>query len=178
MIKNEEFLGTVSTNPYNFHHYNVAHFVVYVNGKQVPSKGGLSLHMGHEKTSVMGYRTLFAGSGIHHSNTGLLISHDMYIAGHFMLLFDLTPDLSASEAHTSLPENGAIRIELRFREALKDPVTWNMMDVLAQIIHAPSLQTFTNNMDTVQILCTLRYVRSFLGVFSSAFGYALWHAHR
>jgi hypothetical protein len=38
-----------------------------------------------------------------------------------MLLFDLTPDLFASELHTSLPENGAIRIELKFKEALKKP---------------------------------------------------------
>jgi hypothetical protein len=40
-----------------------------------------------------------------------------------MLLFDLTPDLNASDAHTTLPENGAIRIELKFKEALNDPVT-------------------------------------------------------
>jgi hypothetical protein len=40
----------------------------------------------------MGYRTLFQGSGIHHSNTGLKITHEMYINGYFMLFFDLTPD--------------------------------------------------------------------------------------
>ena len=57
----------------------------------MPSEG-LSLDMDHERTSVMGYRTLFEGSGIHHSNTGLQITHDMYINGYFLLLFDLTPD--------------------------------------------------------------------------------------
>lgn len=90
---------------------------MYVNGRQVPSEGGLTLDMGHEKT-LIGYRTLFTGSGIHHSNAGLLVTHDMYIAGYFMLLFDLTPDV-----HTSLPENGDIRIEVKFKDALKDPVT-------------------------------------------------------
>jgi hypothetical protein len=54
----------------------------------MPSEG-LSLDMDHERTSVMGYRTLFEGSGIYHSNTGLQITHDMYINGYFMLLFDL-----------------------------------------------------------------------------------------
>jgi hypothetical protein len=49
----------------------------------------------------MGYRTLFEGWGIHHSNAGLQITHDMYIAGYFMLLFDMTPDLSASEGHVT-----------------------------------------------------------------------------
>jgi len=44
---------------------------------------------------------LFEGSGIHHSNSGLQITHDMYISGYFILLFDLTPDLAASEGQTS-----------------------------------------------------------------------------
>jgi hypothetical protein len=79
--------------------------------------------MGHEKTSVMGYKTLFEGSGIHHSNSGILVSHDMYIAGYFMLLFDLTPDMSAAESHMSFPDHGTIRIELTFDKALSDAIT-------------------------------------------------------
>ena len=35
----------------------------------------------NEKTSVTGYRTLFEGSGIHHSNSGLQITPAMYING-------------------------------------------------------------------------------------------------
>jgi hypothetical protein len=119
-------LGTVSTNPYNFRHNNLTHFVMYVNARQVPSEGAITLDMDHEKTSVIDYRTLFTGSGIHHPSAGLLITHDIYIAGYFMLFFDITTYLSASDAHTSLPENGAIRIELKFKEALKDPVTCHL----------------------------------------------------
>jgi hypothetical protein len=73
-VKNDEFHGTVSTNPYNFRHHNFTHFVMYVNGRPVPSEGWLSLEVSHEKTSVMCYRTFFTGSGIHHSNAGLLIT--------------------------------------------------------------------------------------------------------
>ena len=91
MIKNTDILGSMATNPFNFRHYDLESFAIYVNGKQIPSEG-LTLGKNHEKTSVMGYRTLFEGSGIHHSNAGLQITHDMYIAGYFMLLFDLTPD--------------------------------------------------------------------------------------
>jgi hypothetical protein len=40
--------------------------------------------MSHEKSSVIAYNT--EGSGIHHSNAGLQITHDMYINGYFMLL--------------------------------------------------------------------------------------------
>ena len=79
--------------------------------------------MDHEKTYVMVYRTLFEGSGIHHSNSGLQITHDMYINGYFMLLFDLTPDRGASEDHTSHPEQGNIRVDLKFGKPLPEAIT-------------------------------------------------------
>ena len=78
MIKNPDFNGSMDTNSYIFRHISV--FSLYVNGRRVPSEG-LSLDMDHEKLSVMDYRTLFVGSSIHHSNTGLQITHDMYING-------------------------------------------------------------------------------------------------
>ena len=40
-----------------------------------------------------------------------------------MLLFDLTPDLAASEGHASLAENGTIHIQVTFKEALKKAIT-------------------------------------------------------
>jgi hypothetical protein len=40
-----------------------------------------------------------------------------------MLLFDLSPDLAASEGNTSPVESGNIRIELSFKEALKGAIT-------------------------------------------------------
>jgi hypothetical protein len=67
MVRNTDFLGTEDSNPIKFRHYDLEHFAMYVSGKQIPSEG-LSVDMGHEKTSVMGYRTLFEGSSMHHSN--------------------------------------------------------------------------------------------------------------
>jgi len=78
--------------------------------------------MGHEKTSVIVYRTLFQVSGIHHSNSGLQINHDMYISGYFMLLFDLTPDRAASEGHTSHPDICNMRVKLKFSKPLPEPI--------------------------------------------------------
>ena len=100
MVKNTDFLGSRDTNPYNFRHYDLTNVTMYVNGRQIPSES-VSLNMDHEKTSVRGYATLFEGTGIHHSNSGLQITHDMYINGFFMILYHLTPDLAASEGHAS-----------------------------------------------------------------------------
>jgi len=91
MIKNKDFLGSIDTNPQLFRHYDLSGFALYVNGKEIPG-GGVSLDRSHEKKTVMAYRTLFEGYGIHHSNSGLPITPDMYIKGYFMLLYDLTPD--------------------------------------------------------------------------------------
>jgi hypothetical protein len=50
----------------------------------------------------------------------------MYINGFFISVFDLTTDLTFSEGHTSHFIQGCIQIDLRFAEALPDPVTWLM----------------------------------------------------
>jgi len=69
------------------------------------------------------YWTFFEDSGIHHSNSGLEITHDMYMNGNFMLLFDLKPDQATSEGHTSHPDKGNIRVELKFSKPLTQPIT-------------------------------------------------------
>jgi len=113
MVKDTEFPGSRNSNPLHLRHYDLTNFTMYVNGRQIPSES-LSLNKGHEKTSVKGYATLFEGIGIHHSNSGLQITHDLYINGFFMIVYDLTPDLAASEGHASPPTNGDIRIYLKF----------------------------------------------------------------
>jgi hypothetical protein len=122
LIKNTDFLGSLDTNPFKFRHYDISHFALLVNGKQIPS-GGLHLDTGREKTNAMGYRSFFEASGIHYSNMGLQIKRNMYIAVYFMLLFDLSPDHRAAEGHTSQPDRGNIRIEVKFKKALPDAIT-------------------------------------------------------
>jgi hypothetical protein len=97
-IKNADFKGSLDTNTCKFRHY-ISEFSLYVNGKRVLIEG-LTLDMDHEQTSVMGYRTLLEGPGIHHSNSGLQLKHYMYNNGYFIHLFDLTADRGASEGHT------------------------------------------------------------------------------
>jgi len=58
MVKDTDFLGSMNTNPYFFRHYDLSYFALNVYDKQIHTEG-LVLNMGHEKTSVVGYRTLF-----------------------------------------------------------------------------------------------------------------------
>jgi len=66
LLKNTEFLRSVTATPYHFHHYDLSSFALNVKGKQIRTEGQ-SLGMGHEKISVMRYRTVLEVSGIHHS---------------------------------------------------------------------------------------------------------------
>ena len=102
MSRNADFISPLDTNPYKFRHYDISDFSLFMKGKRVPSEG-ISLDMDHEKTSVMGYRTLFEEPGIHYLKSGFQITHDTYINGYFILLFDLTTDRGALEGHTSHP---------------------------------------------------------------------------
>jgi hypothetical protein len=54
---------------------------------------------------------------------GLQITHDIYVTGDFMLLFDLTLDKGAAEGHTSHPDSGNIRIEVEFAKPLSEALT-------------------------------------------------------
>ncbi|GFG34580.1 hypothetical protein Cfor_10336 [Coptotermes formosanus] len=95
---------------------------MYVSGLQVPS-GGVTLNASHEQTTTLAYQMLFSGSGIHHGNAGLQITHDLYINGCFLLLFDTSPDLGFSDGHTSLADSGNMGIELKFDACLKHSIT-------------------------------------------------------
>ena len=39
MVKDTDFLGTISTNPFNFRHFDLNHYALYVNGRQIPPEG-------------------------------------------------------------------------------------------------------------------------------------------
>ena len=94
----------------------------------------------------------------------------MFVNGYFILLFDLTPEQGASEAHTSHPEQGNIRVELKFAKLLPEAITCLLyleFDNSILINLECNLTTDFTKMDTVQILCTLRNVNSFLDVYAS-----------
>jgi hypothetical protein len=100
---------------------------------------------GYEKTTTLTYKTIFEGVGIHHSNAELQITHDMYINWYFMFLCDLKPYLAASEGHTSPVENGNIRIELTFKETLKETVTFLLYLEYDNSVRFDSLKTVTTD---------------------------------
>jgi len=121
MVKNTEFFGFVTTNPYYFRHYD--EFYGAERERQADTdRRSVSGHRTPEDV-IHGVQDALEGSGIHPSKSGPQITHDMHINGCIMLLFDLTPDRAASEGHTPHPDNGNIRVELKFSKPLREPIT-------------------------------------------------------
>jgi len=58
MFKNKVFMGSLDTNPFYFSHFNLSNFTTFYNVRPNDSDS-LPLDMGHEKTSVLVYNTLF-----------------------------------------------------------------------------------------------------------------------
>jgi hypothetical protein len=143
MVDNKVFLGTINTNPYKFKLFGLRTFTMYVNGRQIPSES-LTIDPNHEKSTVMAYKTLFRGTGIYHSNSGLQITHNMFINGYFRLLFYLTSDLAASEGHSFPVEGGTIRIELTYKEALKKAIPC-LLYLEYNAVRVDSLRTVTTD---------------------------------
>ena len=63
MIKKKDLLGSLDTNTYHFHQFDLSHFTLFYKGESIPSEG-LIMNMGQEKTTVLAFITQYDGSGM------------------------------------------------------------------------------------------------------------------
>ena len=121
-VTNTAFNGGSKLNPFNFQHFNMNYFSLYVDGEQVPSKP-LQPKFSSPEESVLNFHTLFTGTGIVFSDAGNGIDRISYPHGYCLLAFDLTPDLASSATtHWNLVRNGSLRLDVGFSEALGETV--------------------------------------------------------
>lgn len=119
-VSNEAFNGSYKLNPFNFQHFNLNYLTLHVDSEQIPVQ---PLTPDFKNGNyVEAYNTLFAGTGVHWKDEGNDISYADYGNGYTLYVFDLTPDLSAHEAHWNLQKQGVVRLEVRFAEALPTAV--------------------------------------------------------
>ncbi|XP_063931846.1 uncharacterized protein LOC135143835 [Zophobas morio] len=127
-VTNKAFNGHYKFNPFNFQHFNMNFFALYVDGNQLPSKPLQPDFGADNKLFVNMYHTLFSGTGIHFLNEGNGISRQRYDGGSTLIAFDLTPDLLASStSHWNLVKSVNLRIEVGFKEALNETVYINIV---------------------------------------------------
>ncbi|KAK3929578.1 hypothetical protein KUF71_003585 [Frankliniella fusca] len=119
-VDNRAFNGDYARNPFRFQHFSLNYLQMHVEGQPVPSQ---PLTPDFSKDLYMEcYNTLFTGTGIHWKDEGNGISWSDYPKGNTLFVFDLSPDMSASEPHWNHQKQGALRLYLRFAAPLPQPI--------------------------------------------------------
>lgn len=121
MVLTDSFNGSFASNPYNFQHFNYSSLAVYLDSIPIPSKPYVCDFPNGQ--FIRAYNSLFEGSNINHSDFGNNISRYDYANGYALVAVDLTPDLSASSSHISLPKTGSLRIDIGFDAPVPNTIT-------------------------------------------------------
>ena len=122
MVDTDSFNGSYTKNPFNFKHYNANFVGLFLNGEQVPHRPlKLSYRTAGGVNNIMGYYSLFTGTGKSHHDSGNQISRNDYAQGYTLYSFNLTPDLS-DDAHLQLVKSGSLRLEVQFDQALAQTI--------------------------------------------------------
>ena len=121
--QNATFVGSASTNPFHFYHYEMINLVLYINGVQHPSEP-LTMDCSSPFGATRSYETLFSSTGIHHDVRAHMIILQMFTKVFYVLDLYLTPDREADEEHVSLLRQGIVGIEARFKKPLPEYVTY------------------------------------------------------
>jgi len=117
LVKIAACVGSASTNPFHFHHYDLTNLVLCVNAVEHPSEP-LTMYCSSPFGATRAYETLFSSTGIHHDYRAHKITLEMFTKDFYILEFDLTPDREADEELISLPRQGNVRIEALFKKPL------------------------------------------------------------
>jgi hypothetical protein len=116
LVKNSAFSGNVTENPYNFEHFDTNYVSLSVNGRV---QGATPYKLNYtENKYILPYIFGFYGCGIHLSDDGYCVGRLDYPNGFCIYSYDLSPDLSSSESHWSIQNQGSCRLELGFATAL------------------------------------------------------------
>ena len=75
------FVGSPSTNPFHFHHFDMTNLALYVNGVQHPPES-LSMDCSTPFGATRAYETLFSSTGIHHDDRAHMISLRAWVRLH------------------------------------------------------------------------------------------------
>jgi hypothetical protein len=114
------FKGSYLKNPYFFRHFNLKELNLYVNSDKYPS---VPIPYDFSATNIaQGYDFFVEQMGIYQSKTNGITKKD-YGHGYTAFAFDLTTDMSASEDHFSMIQNGDIFAEFNFSLPLPHEVT-------------------------------------------------------
>ena len=121
-LSQDNFNGTVGTNPFLFEHFDIKDITFKWNTRSYPAD---RYNMKWTGANVQGilepYHHFMDAIGVKNGNVTNGISLQKFMDFFPVFVFDRQPD-ACNGAHTHIPESGYIDMEIEFNEALNDPI--------------------------------------------------------
>lgn len=123
MVSNAAFVGSYKHNPFNFEHFGVSYIGLFRDGECVPERTPYDMPSDdHYVRAYLG--TIHALEQFNRNeNNGITLTD--FTGGTMLFAFNLTPDLSVGGSSGGVQQpyrNGNLRLEMKFREALKQSI--------------------------------------------------------
>jgi hypothetical protein len=120
LCKNSAFSATLKENCFEFSHFDVSQVCLSINGVIV---GSSPYRLNYANNNfLLPYMFSYYNTGNHLIDDGNCVGRDQYAEGFCLYAFDISPDLSANDAHWSPQQQGNCRLELTFAKALPSVV--------------------------------------------------------
>ena len=131
VVNNEALSGSYRRNPFNFHHYNVSHVEVSVDGESVPGRAFQPVFKpsAFHGNYVDAYLAMACGltsgkfSGVEEKS----VDRSDFARGYAIYVFDLEPDivLTEDDGEEFWPflKSGNLRVDMHFSVALPETVS-------------------------------------------------------
>ncbi len=119
MVHNTAFAGAVTSNPYNFEHFNLNYMQLYTDGEPVLSKP-LKLNFDDGKY-LDAFEALSKSFDKLDGEKSSIIKREDWSRGYSLFAFDLTPDYDGDD-HYPLIRHGNLRLEMNFAATLSQTI--------------------------------------------------------
>lgn len=118
-LSQSAYNGQLNKNPYNFQNYMMSKIQVFKNGRSLPTGQGLANLPGDSKQLRM-YQT--TASAINSPET-FKIKYYEYVFGYFVVVVDVSSDLSTDCDYDNPEKFGSLRLVIDFAQALTEATT-------------------------------------------------------
>ena len=120
LVETEAFNGKITSNPFNFKHFNADKVVLRLNGMPVPFEE-LEMDFAND-CYYQGYLSLLQGTGKLHEDQGFAISPTKYKHGFSLFSFDMTSDQSACGTF-DLATEGKLGLDIKLHSSSTRSIT-------------------------------------------------------
>ena len=119
-VLNSAFNGAYNSNPFKFENFDLSYMDVSVNNMSTPVPP-LNLDFTQRSRNILPHWMMYSSLNLIGQNAGFVIDRVNFVDGYNIFSFDLQK-CSATDDSLLLERSGNVRIETKFRSALKNAV--------------------------------------------------------